>query len=228
MATGNIKHYLGCGLAADRPEALDLATGALGIYHSSDSDELWMWVENSRWESLDIGGERIPDAPIDGRTYGRKDEGWVEIPPGAKGDVSGPITSVDQRIAVFNGTSGKAIADSGLTVAGLIEQARIAPEHNRTDLNYTLVITDAFRLVAMNNIAANTLTVPPNSSVAFPVGTRIDLSQDGTGQTTVAAGVGVTIRTPETLKLRKRYGKASLIKRGPDLWDLEGNLEAAP
>ena len=227
MATGNIKHYMGYGNAEDRPESLDLYGGAFGFYLAIDTDELWMWVENSRWESRGIGGEDIPDAPIDGRTYGRKDEGWVEIPPGGDGDVSGPITSVDQRIAVFNGTSGKAIADSGLTVAGLIEQARIAPEHNRTDLNYTLVITDAFRLVSMDNASANTLTVPPNSSVAFPVGTRIDLSQDGAGQTTIGAGAGVTIRTPETLKIRKRWGKATLIKRGENLWDLEGNLEAA-
>jgi len=102
------------------------------------------------------------------------------------------------------------------------------PENVQTGTTYTLVLADAFKMVAMNNAAANTLTVPPNSSVAFPVGTRIDLSQDGAGQTTIAAGSGVTIRTPETLKIRKRYGKATLIKRATDTWDLEGNLEAAP
>ena len=45
----------------------------------------------------------------------------------------------------------------------------------QTGTAYTLVLADAFKLVAMNNAAANTLTVPPNSSVAFPIGTRIDL-----------------------------------------------------
>ena len=45
----------------------------------------------------------------------------------------------------------------------------------------------------MDNAAANTLTVPPNSSVAFPVGTSIPIRQAGAGQTTIVAGSGVAI-----------------------------------
>ena len=98
----------------------------------------------------------------------------------------------------------------------------------QTGTAYTLVLADAGALVTMSNAAANTLTVPPDSAAAFPVGTRVDIGQDGAGQTTVAAGSGVTIRTPESLKLRKQWAKATLIKRAADTWDLEGNLEAAP
>lgn len=36
------------------------------------------------------------------------------------GDVVGPASSVDDRIAVFDGTTGKLIADGGITIAGLI------------------------------------------------------------------------------------------------------------
>jgi hypothetical protein len=103
-----------------------------------------------------------------------------------------------------------------------------SPVNAQTGTSYTLVLADAFKLVAMANASANTLTVPPNSSVAFPVGTRIDVGQDAAGQTIVVAGSGVTIRTPETLKLRKQWAKATLIKRATDTWDIEGNLEAAP
>lgn len=107
--------------------------------------------------------------------------------------------------------------------------ALTSPENVQVGASYTLVLADAFRLVAMDNAGANTLIVPKNSVVPFPVGTRIDLSQDGAGQTTiVAVDVDVTIRTPETLKIRKRRGKATLIKRAADVWDLEGNLAAAP
>lgn len=119
-------------------------------------------------------------------------------------------------------TSGK------LTLGLLRAFALRSPENIQTGTSYTLVLADAFKLVTMDNASANTLTVPPASSVAFPVGTRIDLGQDGAGQTTVAAGAGVTVRTPETLLLRKQWGKATLIKRATDTWDLEGNLEAAP
>lgn len=118
---------------------------------------------------------------------------------------------------------------SGKVTAGQRRvHALTSPENVQTGTSYVLVLADAFKLVAMDNAAANTLTVPPNSSVAFPIGTRIDLSQDGGGQTTVVAGSGVIIRSPETLKLRKQRAKATLIKRATDTWDLEGNLEAAP
>lgn len=56
MATGNIVHHLGSGLAAARPEGLDLSPGALGIYHASDTGELWLWVNNSQWESRGSAG----------------------------------------------------------------------------------------------------------------------------------------------------------------------------
>src|SRR5690554_4009067 len=95
----------------------------------------------------------------------------------------------------------------------------------QTGTAYTLVLADAFKMVTMDNAGANTLTVPPNSAVAFPANTRIDLGQDGAGQTTIVAGAGVTIRTPETLKLRKQWSKASLIRRAADVWDIVGDLE---
>lgn len=95
----------------------------------------------------------------------------------------------------------------------------------QTGAAYTLVLSDAFKMVVMNNAGANTITVPPNSAVAFPVNTRIDLGQDGVGQTTIVAGAGVTIRTPDTLKLRKQWSKASLIRRAANVWDLVGDLE---
>jgi len=96
----------------------------------------------------------------------------------------------------------------------------------QTGTAYTLVLSDAFKMVTIDNANANTITVPPNSAVAFPANTRIDLGQDGAGQTTIIAGAGVTIRTPETLKLRKQWSKASLIRRAADVWDLVGDLEA--
>lgn len=115
-----------------------------------------------------------------------------------------------------------------VTLALLRAYALRAPENVQTGTSYALVLADAFKLVAMDNASPNDLIVPASGTVDFPVGSRIDVSQDGAGQTTIVADTGVTIRTPETLKLRKQRAKATLIKRGTDTWDLEGNLEALP
>ena len=99
---------------------------------------------------------------------------------------------------------------------------------NTRTASYTLVLTDKdIKIVEMNVGSANNLTVPPNSSVAFPIGTRIDVVQYGAGVTTIVAGGGVTIRTAETLVLDGQYSGATLYKRGTDEWVLIGRTVAA-
>ena len=72
----------------------------------------------------------------------------------------------------------------------------------QTGTTYTLVIGDAYlEGVRMTNASANTITIPPNSAVAFPVGTKILITQGGAGSTTIAAGAGVTINAPSTVTL---------------------------
>ena len=88
------------------------------------------------------------------------------------------------------------------------------------------MIADKDKLVEMNNASANNLTVPPNSSVAFAVGSQIRILQIGAGQTTVVAGAGVTINSTPGLKLRAQWSSATLIKRATDTWVLIGDLAA--
>lgn len=97
-----------------------------------------------------------------------------------------------------------------------------------TDADATLQLSDAENAVAISSASAHNLTVPPNSSVPFPVGTSILISQDGTGQITLVEGSGVTIRVNSALtkKLSTQWSVASVVKRGTDLWQLSGDLEA--
>jgi hypothetical protein len=98
---------------------------------------------------------------------------------------------------------------------------------NRQTASYTLVLTDAGKLVEMNVSTANNLTVPLNSSVAFAIGQIIELSQYGAGQTTVVATSGVTIRSTNSwVKFNAQYAAATLVKIGTDEWYLFGNLNA--
>jgi len=80
--------------------------------------------------------------------------------------------------------------------------------------------------VEMNVASGNNLTVPPNSSVAFPVGSQINILQVGAGQTTVVQGSGVTVNAAPGLKLRTQWSYATLIKRAENTWVLVGDISA--
>jgi len=96
---------------------------------------------------------------------------------------------------------------------------------NRQTASYTLVLSDADKLVEMNVGSANNLTIPLNSSVAFPTGTQILLAQYGAGQTTIAATSGVTVRSNGgKLKLNVQYSGATLVKIDTDEWYLFGDI----
>jgi hypothetical protein len=96
---------------------------------------------------------------------------------------------------------------------------------NRQTASYTLVLSDADKLVEMNVGSANNLTVPLNSSVAFSTGTQILLAQYGSGQTTVVTASGVTIRSNGAkLKLNAQYSGATLVKIAENEWYLFGDI----
>jgi len=116
---------------------------------------------------------------------------------------------------------------STATQTALDLKSNITSSINTQEDNYTLVLADADKIVEMDKATAVTLTIPPNASVPFPIGTKIAITQYGAGQVTVVAGAGVTIRTAETLLLEKQYAGASIYKRATDEWVIFGKMEAA-
>jgi hypothetical protein len=96
----------------------------------------------------------------------------------------------------------------------------------QTGTTYTTVLSDASVLVTLNNGSAITLTIPANSSVAYPTGTKIDLAQIGAGQVTVAGAGGVTVNATPSLAFRAQYSAATCIKTATDTWLLVGDLAA--
>lgn len=91
----------------------------------------------------------------------------------------------------------------------------------------TLALTDAEKFQICSNAATQTLTVPTNASVAFPVNSEIIFIQDGAGQVVFSAAGGVTINSVSgALKIAAQYGAATLKKTGTDTWYLFGNISA--
>lgn len=171
----------------------------------------------------------LPGSPSDGDIYivpsgGDEDKiavrdngSWVYLTPAAGWRV---WVADDAKFAYFDGSDWADEASGGGGGGGT--EIAIADK----TASHTLVLGDAGKYVRMNVGSGNDLTVPTNASVAFPVGTVIQIRQVGAGQTTVVAASGVTINSAETLKLRKQGSSAALIKVATDEWDLTGDLEA--
>jgi hypothetical protein len=90
---------------------------------------------------------------------------------------------------------------------------------------YTYALGDANNCVTGSNAAAQTYTVPPNSSVAFAVGTTITTTQIGAGTITIGPGTGVTLQsakygssTTQTYAFAAEYSCISLQKTATDTW----------
>ena len=96
---------------------------------------------------------------------------------------------------------------------------------NTQTSSYTLAINDNGKLILMNVATANNLTIPLNSSVNFPIGTKIDITAIGAGQTTLVATSGVTVNSAGgSLKLRLQYSGATLVQTSVNVWSLFGDI----
>ena len=122
------------------------------------------------------------------------------------------------------GTETAVIDSTGLDVTGNV-MYNIAL-NTQTGTAYTFVLADRGKLVTTNNGSAQSITIPPNSSVAFAVGTQIQVAGLGAGEVTMVAGSGVTLRSTPGLKLRAQYSSVTCIKIATDEWILVGDLEA--
>lgn len=157
---------------------------------------------------------------------GESEEGELG-PPGPQGSagvagatgVQGPVGP-----AIFlvgedgeEGLSGPAGLPGGL-LPGVLA-------NNQVGTSYTLVLADAGLVIECNNASAITLTIPPVSSVVWPVGTVIEVWQQGAGQVTITAGSGVTLRSDGSkVKTAAQYATVGLRMRAADEWILSGDL----
>lgn len=135
------------------------------------------------------------------------------------------VAGINQITATF-GTTG--ITKASFVCIEPIVVATSVPitVTDQTGTTYTFALTDGQTMVEYNNAAAGTFTIPPHSSVAFPVGTYIREFQGGAGPLTIAPGAGVTL-----LYAANVYGATSRSKNSvlqitqvsTDVWLLEGD-----
>lgn len=95
--------------------------------------------------------------------------------------------------------------------------------------SYTIQLSDLDRLIKVNSSSNLEVIIPPESSVNFPVGSRLEVFRAGTGEVSIVAqsGSGVTIRSKfNDARISAQYSGAMLTKVGADEWHLIGDLKA--
>ena len=109
---------------------------------------------------------------------------------------------------------------ASLTVANRIDAVSYSGNgiNAQTGTTYTLVLTDAGKNVTLSNASAVTVTIPANSSVAYPTGTVISFTNLGAGTVTISAAGGVTLNGT-TLTIAQ-YSRSSIMKTATDTWVL--------
>ena len=125
----------------------------------------------------------------------------------------------------FDATADKLYVGDGTSA---IEFASSTLITNARTASYTLALADKDKLVEVSNASANTVTIPTNTSVAFPIGTQVNILQTGAGQTTISGTSGVTVNstgaTTASPKLRAQWSSATAVKRDTDSWVVIGDI----
>ena len=132
------------------------------------------------------------------------------------------ITGTDGQTALDVPDGNVTITDTLTVSGGLVAPLAI---NAQTGTTYTFVLADAGKMVTSSNGSAQTLTVPPNSSVAYAIGTQVIVQNIGSANATLAEGSGVTINSKDDNKeIDGQYAAATLIKTATNAWSLIGAL----
>lgn len=189
------------------------------IWVDSDDQSTYIW-SGTAWVATTAPGSSYqsaaPSNPKTGQLWIDSDDSVTYVYTGSAWlALSNPDTvTLNATQTLTNKTLTYPVINNAVTTVGT--NAQVA--------SYTLVLSDRDKIVEISNASPNTLTIPLNSSVAYPIGSQIQILQTGAGQTTLTPTGGVTLNGTPGLKLRTQWSSATLIKRATDTWVAIGDL----
>ena len=177
-------------------------------------------IETADIQADAITGAKIADDAINSEHY-------------TNGSIDTAHIAADQIVASLiadDAINSEHYTDGSIDTAHIADKqitpAKIAGSVNaQTGTAYTSVLGDAFKSVTMTNSSANKLTIPPNSSVAYAVGDRIDVVMMGAGVTSIQGGSGVTVNgvSTGTVAIAAQFAAVACLKLATDTWVAIGN-----
>lgn len=126
----------------------------------------------------------------------------------------------------FTGTTDSTIDYTSVTALHTNSVGYLGAPFNTQNTSYTFVLSDSGKTINHTAAGAHTWTIPASSSVAFPIGTVINLRNSGAGAVTIAASGGVTLNKAGSSSTGSRtlsqYGAAGIVKEDTDTWYITG------
>lgn len=126
--------------------------------------------------------------------------------------------------SIAPGTSGNVLTSDGTTwTSTALPVSAVQYPQNTQSGNYTLVLGDAGKQIYSTNTGAQTITIPTNASVAFPIGSVITIVNAGTNSITLATSGVSLYRNGNAAALEfatvSVRSSVQLLKTGTDSWD---------
>lgn len=178
--------------------------------------EVWRyWVT-----AYSIAGESSPAGPINATVLSRTPtvffgNGEPSDLDGENGDIYYDIDEVPFKPWVKYMGSWETTDRSG----------PIPVEAAEAGTTYNFAADDFDSMKPFTNAGGITATIPTNASVPCPVGTRLFVLQQGTGQVTIAGAMGVTLQSRGArLKTTGQYSLLTAIKMDTDTWVVGGDI----
>ena len=144
------------------------------------------------------------------------------------GAIRTSLNGVDTSfVDLKGGTTGQVLAknsDTDLDYTWVEQDDTTLSFNAQTGTTYTLVASDASKLVTTSNAAAVTVTIPAS---IFAVGNQINIQSIGAGLTTISGGA-VTITStgavPAAPILRVQYSACTVICTASNVFTIVGDL----
>lgn len=225
-----LEFFAAGGAIEDRDDTAPPGSPADGEAYLVDATATGLWTGHDGDIALYISTAWAFKEPKEGMCLYVKDEDLRIVYDGAawqNASSSGGGTYTDEMARdaigaalVSGGTVNIAVSDGSDTIT--VSSGAVSTQ---SGTSYTAVLGDANTYIRFTNGSAVSFTIPPNSSVAFPVGTIIEVEQAGAGALSFVAGSGVTVNSRSSdLTLAGQYAVAFAKKVATDTWTVNGDL----